>query len=363
MIRHNSVKRKLLTTLVVSLAAMFFLLWWVVSGALQELTANYLEDRMELEIASILAELALDSTDFISLNDYHVDALFRFAFSGYYYQISLQGTENPQLLRSRSLEQFTLALPTLPMGGKARLFIKGPKNENLLALVQTIPLRGKTLTVAVAEDLTPIEEDLNRFQWIYSLISLLFLGLLTLTHVMAVRRAMLPIEQIHRDVIQLEMGRIRKLRDDVPEEVKHVVNHINRLLLRMEQRLVRSRSTIANLAHALKNPLATFSHLLHHPVLDGEVALQKELEERIALLNELIERELRRARLADHPLSGSFFSPEQSLGALTRTLKNINFHKNIEVSMDFSPGLLLPFDQEDMTEMFGNLLDNAFKWA
>lgn len=362
MIWKNSIKHRLLVTLVVSLVVMFFLLWWVVSTALQELTANYLEDRMDQEIASILAELALDDQDVITLNGKHVDALFHFAFSGYYYQIIFQG-EDQQILRSRSLNQFTLDLPSVPVGGKVRYFSKGPKNENLLTLVRTIPLREHKLTVAVAEDLTPIEEDLERFLWLYSIISSLFLVVLSIIHIVAVHRAMLPIGRIHRDVIQLEMGQISKLSDDVPVEMQKVVGQINHLLLRMEQRLLRSRSSATNLAHALKSPLATLFQIVHNPVLGADDGLSGDIEKRLNHLKELIERELRRARLADFPLSGMFFYPEQSLGILTRTLKNINFHKKIDVDLQIPLGMVMPFDQEDMMELFGNLFDNAFKWA
>ncbi|MBF0163190.1 MAG: GHKL domain-containing protein [Magnetococcales bacterium] len=360
---RRSIKSRLLVTLVVSLIAMFFLLWWVVSTALQELTANYLEDRMELEIASILAELALDDQDLISLDGKHVDALFHFSFSGYYYQIILQDGEESQILRSRSLNQFTLDIPAVPVGDQIRFFAKGPKDENLLTLVRTIPLRERKLTVAVAEDLTPIEEDLEQFLWLYSIISVVFLLLLTIIHVVAVYRAMSPIARIHQDVMHLEMGQIGKLSEDVPVEMKKVVGQINHLLSRMEQRLLRSRTTITNLAHAMKSPLATLFQIVHHPVLGGDEKLRSEIEERLNHLSELIDRELRRARLTDFPLDGMFFYPEQSLGILTRTLKNINFQKKIDVEMAIPSGITLPFDQEDMMELFGNLLDNAFKWA
>lgn len=360
---RRSIKSRLLVTLVVSLIGMFFLLWWVVSTALRELTANYLEDRMELEIASILAELAVNDQDLISLDGKHVDALFHFSFSGYYYQITLQGEGETQRLRSRSLEQFTLDIPTVPVGHQIRFFAKGPKNENLLTLVRNIPLRERQLTLAVAEDLTPIEEDLERFLWLYSIISIVFLLLLTVIHVVAVYRAMSPFARIHQDVMQLEMGQIGKLSEDVPVEMKKVVGQINHLLSLMEQRLIRSRGTITNLAHAMKSPLATLFQIVHHPDLGNDAHLRGEIEERLNLLSNLIDRELRRARLSDFPLEGMFFYPEQSLGLLARTLKNINFQKNIEVDLSIPSGIALPFDQEDMMELFGNLLDNAFKWA
>ncbi|MBF0178758.1 MAG: GHKL domain-containing protein [Magnetococcales bacterium] len=363
MIRSGSIKSRLLATLVVGLLAMFVLLWLVVSGALRELTANYLEDRLDQEMASILAELALDDKDVITLDGGHVDALFHFAFSGYYYQMTLHGGGESQTLRSRSLGSFTLDFPAVPVGERVRVFSKGPRNEKLITLVRTIPLRERQLTVAVAEDLTPIDEDLDRFLFIYSIISLVFLVLLALIHVVAVRRAMHPMERIHQAVMQLEMGQIGKLPDDVPDEMKKIVGQINHLLQKTEQRLVRSRTTITNLAHAMKSPLAALFQIVHHPTLGADEPLRQEIEGRLEHLHELIERELRRARLADHPLSGMFFLPEQSLGNLARTLNTIHFRRKIEVELDFPAGMLLPFDREDMMEMFGNLLDNAFKWA
>ncbi|WP_130471720.1 sensor histidine kinase [Candidatus Magnetaquicoccus inordinatus] len=359
----RSIKAKLLWTLAASLLLMFVLLWWVVSAAVQELTARYLEQRIELEISSILAEVNFDEADGIILDTKQVDALFHFSFSGYYYQISLQGMQQKQILRSLSLGDFILHIPEVMIGQQTRMIIPGPKGQKLLAVVRAIPLREQSLLIAVAEDLTPFEKNRQDFQWLYTLLSLGLLAILLLAHYGAVQQAMSPIQKIQHNVVQLEMGQVNKLSSDVPPEMEKIVDQINRLLLRTEQRLVRSRSTIANLAHALKSPLATLSQMLRHSLPTEDTRLRGELEERLASLHELIERELRRARLADHALSGTLFCPKQSLGDLVRTLKNINFQKNIEVELDFSPGMLLPFDQEDMTEIFGNLLDNAFKWA
>lgn len=360
----RSIRANLLLTLVSSLVVMFFLLWLAVSHSLRTLTANYLEDRMELEIESILAEMAVGEDDNISLDGRHVDALFHFAFSGYYYQIRLDDPQGePQILRSRSLENFVLKVPEIPLGDKVRLNAKGPKNQNLLMLVRSLPLRERVLTISVAEDLTPIDEDLQAFQVHYTLISTAFLLVLTLIHVVAVHRAMLPIKVIRQEIQQLEEGRIMQLSEEVPEEMSRVVAQINQLLQKMAQRLDRSRTTIANLSHSLKGPLITLSQMIHHPVVNTDEALRQEMEERLTTIHALVERELRRARLADHSLPGRFFYPDKEVNALVRTLKSINFQKNIQVSLDFPQTMLMPFDQEDMMELLGNLLDNAFKWA
>lgn len=360
----NSIRASLSLTLVSSLVVMFILLWLAVSGSLRNLTADYLQERMELEIESILAEMELGEEDNILLDGRHVDALFHFSFSGYYYQLKLEGPGGePQVLRSRSLDKFVLEIPPVPLGDKVRVHAKGPRDQTLLMLVRTLPLREKVLTIAVAEDLTPMDEDLEAFQWHYTLITGGFLLILTLIHLLAVHRAMAPIEDIRREIEHLEEGRIAKLQENVPEEMGKVVAQINQLLQKMEQRLERSRTTIANLAHALKGPLATLAQVVHHPAVSAEAELRQEMEERLSTLNTLVERELRRARLSDHSLPGRFFYPDKEVNALVRTLKSINFQKKIQVSLVFPPALLMPFDQEDMMELTGNLLDNAFKWA
>ncbi|MBF0270467.1 MAG: sensor histidine kinase [Magnetococcales bacterium] len=359
----GTIKNQLLATLVTGLTVMILLSWWVVGMALRELTANYLEDRMDGEIASILAELSLDETDAVKLNEKHVDALFHHAFSGYYYQITLQGDGPVQTLRSQSLGEFSLQPPAIRPGEKLRHWGVGPKKEPLLVLVKSITLRERQLIITVAENLTPIEGDLDQFLWMHGIVSLLFLGLLTMIQIVAVRRAMRPIEEIREGVVQLMTGQISRLREDVPAEIKPVVEQINHLLLRLEQRLVRSRSTISNLAHAMKSPLTTLSQILRR----GDPGLSddhhQEMMSRLDALQTLIDRELRRARMADQPVPGRFFIPEQALGMLARTLKNIHFQKKIEIDLNLPPGLSLPFDEEDMMELLGNLLDNACKWC
>jgi signal transduction histidine kinase len=37
--------------------------------------------------------------------------------------------------------------------------------------------------------------------------------------------------------------------------------------------------------------------------------------------------------------------------------------EHLQLTLSVAPGLLLPWDREDMLELLGNLLDNACKWA
>ncbi|MBF0614272.1 MAG: sensor histidine kinase [Magnetococcales bacterium] len=361
--RKGTIQSQLLATLVTGLLVMAMLSWWVVGIALREMTANYLEYQMDGEMASILTAISLDDQDNITLDDRHIDTLFHHLLSGYYFQITSHRNENPQILRSQSLGEHTLHHPTITPGEALRHKGTGPKNEPLLMLIKSITMRNNQLTVIVATDLSPIDKELNDYLWIHGLLFLFGLVLLTIMQIWAIRRAIRPIEEIREGVMQLETGQISRLHDDVPDEIRPVVEEINQLLLRMEQRLVRSRSTIANLAHAMKSPLTTLSQILRREESGLNEDQRMEVLNRLDDLHALIEKELRRARLADHPIPARFFNPEQSLGMLARTLNNIHFQKQFTIDLDLPSGLLLPFDEEDMIELLGNLLDNACKWC
>jgi signal transduction histidine kinase len=75
-----------------------------------------------------------------------------------------------------------------------------------------------------------------------------------------------------------------------------------------------------------------------------------------------VERELRRARLAGGGTPGAPFEARAQLAALVDALRKLHRERNVDIELDF-PELRIALDREDLLELFGNLLDNAFKWA
>ncbi len=71
---------------------------------------------------------------------------------------------------------------------------------------------------------------------------------------------------------------------------------------------------------------------------------------------------MRRARLAGSGASTQAFAAREQLAALVEALRRLHAGRALRIDV-VAPEERLPLDREDMLELFGNLLDNACKWA
>jgi len=131
---------------------------------------------------------------------------------------------------------------------------------------------------------------------------------------------------------------------------------MNLLIAAWRAHLGRSRASLGNLAHALKSPLALILQLAGS---DRDGAVREQAER----MRTLVDRELKRARLVGGGTPARRFRPTEDVADLVATLSALYADKSIDIATAIRAPQHLPFDQEDMLELLGNLLDNAAKWA
>ncbi len=73
-----------------------------------------------------------------------------------------------------------------------------------------------------------------------------------------------------------------------------------------------------------------------------------------------MERELKRARLAGKNLSRRRFNPVEEVPDLIAVVQQVHRGKSISVQHKIDEGVKPFGDREDMLELLGNLLDNAY---
>lgn len=324
---------------------------WLFEVGLQ----RYLEAGLRNDSESLLLALVRGPQG-LQLDERRLSPAYQRPFSGHYFRIDFADVH----WRSRSL--WDQELPQLERAGLQGNLQLGPEGQQLLVLRSDYKRLGQSISISVAQDYTPVRESFQRMRQIGLGLGLAGLLLILLLQRLTVRRALRPLETAREQIAQLQQGQRSQLDAQVPVELEPLVAQINHLLAHTEDSLNRSRNALGNLGHALKTPLAVLLSLASSPRLDGHPEVRRMLQEQLEQVQQRLNRELNRARLAGDALPGVLFECDAELPGLLATLNMIH-GQHLELSYQAPPGLRLPWDREDLLELLGNLLDNACKWA
>ena len=353
----NSIERRLLLGIALSVLAVFALLLGGGTVAVRQLNQAYVYTRLQADAEALLAALrpARDGSG-LHLRERRLSPVYSQPLSGQYFVVLGLGEEP---VRSRSLWDEILPVEPLRPGETRQSRIIGPDQQHLLLHVAGYQRDDQQLTIAVAEDITPLGREIRRYQLISAAAFLVILLLLLLAQRRVVRLALRQLDALRTEVQRIGSGEQRTLSETVPTEVRPLVREFNRLLGRLEQRLERSRNAVGNLAHALKTPLSLITSELERSAQpDRTLALNQ-----VTRLRQLTDRELRRARIAGGGMPGRQFDAADDVPALLSSLEHLHRDRDLQLSADGVPAASLPLDREDMLELLGNLMDNACKWA
>ncbi|MDT8385136.1 MAG: sensor histidine kinase [Gammaproteobacteria bacterium] len=355
----RSIQSRLSLGLLLSLVVIFALQWIMVSHTVRLLAEHYISERLMHDAENLLRSIVITPPAQAALEQTAIDPIFRRPFSGRYYQIVI----GDQTYRSRSLWDQALSDADPGSTPATGTFIPGPQAQTLLLWSKQFHKQGVAIRIAVAEDFNPIEQDLQAFRLGYAIASLLALAVLVGILTLIIQRGFAPLGRTREDLQRLERGEISAINEDVPSEVAPLVREVNHLLENLHQRLQRSRNALGNLTHAMKTPLTHLQQLAYRDELNDRPELRDRLLAQTTQLQQLIDRELTRARLAGHRMPGQRLDIATEVAALTESLLAIYRERkiNIHSQLDLTQGVSM--DREDFLELLGNLLDNACKWA
>jgi signal transduction histidine kinase len=354
----RSLQAKLGMGLFLSLMAAFILLWIFISVSMRYVIEDYIYSRLAHDAETLLAAVS-KNTETFTVDVARVGAVYQQPFSGHYFELARSG----EILRSRSLWDVQLQYGKTTSTLVERQYGSGPQGQPLLILVSQFVKNDVPVQIVVAEDLSPIEAAISRFQNQFSITIVAILLSLVLLQVWLMRRGLRPIKQVQHDLGELEAGRIRSLQTDVPQELVPLVNEINHLHNALESRLARHRHALSDLAHALKKPLTVIQQLSTDERLRELPEISSILQRQSETTAQLIHRILTRAKLAGAAQTGRVFDFNEDLSNLLDTLQMMYRDKALRVTMQIPDQISTRMDAHDMLELLGNLLDNAFKWA
>jgi len=189
--------------------------------------------------------------------------------------------------------------------------------------------------------------------------SLAVLGVgLALATMVQLRYGLRPLRALQASLAEVRGGRARHVPVDQPRELAPLAAELNALVDRNEAQLAQARRHVANLAHGLKTPLAALGLKLAES--GGDPAL-------LAMVTDIdgrIRHHLGRARAAA-PGGGArmrtMLAP--AVDALLAVMRGIHADRAILSISRIAPDLAVAADPQDLDEMLGNLLDNAWRHA
>ncbi len=176
-----------------------------------------------------------------------------------------------------------------------------------------------------------------------------------------------PIEALAREVRELEKHDRETLNPETTRELTHLVNNLNQLLKSERERYDKYRTTLTDLTHSLKTPLAVLQSTLRS-LRTGKLPLEQaepQMLEQISRISQQIGYYLHRAsmRSGSSLISREIHPVGPLLDNLTSALNKVYQRKGVSISLDISPEIVFIGEQNDFMEVMGNLLDNACKYC
>jgi signal transduction histidine kinase len=353
----NSLERRLVVGLAAVLLLVFAFLFWGSVTAVRSLAESQVLTRLEHDAEALLAAFGPNPRGQLRLREQRITPIYQQPLSGHYFVFAFDGEDR---IRSRSLWDEGLSVDPLAPGAVTVQRLPGPAGQRLLVRSAGYEKAGRRFTLLVAEDLTPMARQIERFQWLVLVLLGLALLIVVLIQRLILRRGFASLDRVRAEITQVSGGAREQIGELGPSEVRPLTAEVNRLLRQLQQRLTRSRQALGNLAHALKAPLSLLTRDIETlPLADEE---RQRLDQRLQRIGQLIDRELKRARIAAGG-AGQHFVPARHVPELIEALGQLHRARGLEIAVGTLPDHTLPLDYEDMLELLGNLLDNACKWA
>lgn len=213
---------------------------------------------------------------------------------------------------------------------------------------------------------TPREKEINAYQamlW-------LWLGgmaiLLTLVQASIVRWGLKPLRELADEINNIESGQSQSLKKCYPAELRPISDNLNALLKSEETQRERYKNTLSDLAHSLKTPLSVIrAHTSPspHSSLHTHGIDNSDIDAQVERMSSIIAHQLQRASSQSHAVYKKQTNINEIITRINSALQKVYVDKNVQFVNQITSTLQYPADVNDLMEIFGNILENAFKYG
>lgn len=334
--------RLLAGTALLTLSALL-LAWWLIAGILERFVAQRFDAEKTAIAQAVMAGAGFDAMGRFTIDPVPADPRFERPGSAWSWQVS-DGTA--VLARSASLLSADL-------GPQGRGADAQGRALDRLALDFTAPGDGRDLLVTVA---MPADEQTEaaRAATRPLALALAVLGLVLLAgQWLGVGWGLRGVRALQADLARLAAGQAASLPRPAVRELEPVADEINGLIETNQRTVQRARAHVGNLAHALKTPLA----VLRNRATPADAPLLDRMDRSVRW-------HLQRARVAGPVTPGLRRVAVQAvLDDLALVLQPQALRRGVQLQLQAPADAHFAGEPEDLTDLLGNLLDNALQWA
>lgn len=187
-------------------------------------------------------------------------------------------------------------------------------------------------------------------KFVYRMLAAVILVLFVLALLVG-RAVSRPLQRIGVSLQRVRSGEQQRIEQAYPSEIQELADELNQLLDSMTGLLERQKTFSANIAHALKTPLAVIKNESDAPLI----------QERVRVMLGVIDRNLARASSAAAPSLLALRTPVAPI--VQRILDG--FGKVYARETEFVGAETIQFlgDEADLFELLGNVIENACKFG
>ena len=349
-----SITRRLLIISAVMLAAFLGIAAYALDRAYINASNTALSQRLEAHAYTLLADAQDGPQGELSMPTQSSDPRFNQLDTGY--QASIIELPKRVIWRSVSIQDEALTASADLKIGQTQLSIDdlSAHYEQVIAW-EDFSNKEHIYSIVISMDIAPhLAEQASFRSTLWQWLSFTGLGLL-ITLIMALRWGLRPLSEIPGHIQALEKGDVNMLSDDVASELKPLTQQINALLAQMHRRHERIRHAMSDMAHSLKTPLA----LMRSQLKADDTEVNQQIDE----IDRMIRYYRQRATLAGTDQFGAPSRPHQIAQRIAQSLEKVHRGKSLRISIEIPEDLECRADEDDLYELFGNLLENAAKYA
>lgn len=366
---NYSLRARLLIVSGIVISIFFTVLALIVSHTFDLYLQDSSRERIKLHIYTLISLTEFNEKQEINLPRSLRDQRFNQANSGLY---ALVIDKNANIVwRSTSAKTLSIKhFKTVPRGvwSYERINSSTGEGESLILMKYGVgmqdlkdPKRMSDYNFVVLERLRPLREEIQSYRMTIFVVLVILLSVMLTLEALILHWGLEPLRKLTKELRQLESGGASRLGENYPKELSLLVANLNLLLANEREQRQRYRNTMADLAHSLKTPLAVLKGLQNHADSQSRETLFSSINEQVSRMDKLVQHQLQRAVQGMMTIRQNWIKFATYANSTLQALQKVYIDKGVELHSQVEEGLFFCGDENDLLDILGNLLDNAFK--